>query len=145
MGTVDDLTRALTYCGFHVRPWKGERVYLAGYGRDIKAYLTPDATKGVLPADGWHLTVTSSWRMPRYNGLRCKGVKHAILTDLFVAGLISAPPPPRWQDVDLEAPLSRRPTIKRFDPEAPPALTVLWPQRRSRDPYAALRALHEQR
>lgn len=140
---LDHLCTILSACGFNARLWKGFRIYLSGYGRDIKAYLQTDAAPGPLPADGFRLVVTSSWNAPRYNGLRCKGVKHAILEDLFAARLISAPPPLRWQDVELDAPQATRRPIRPYLPASPqpPEETPL-PARQSRDPYAALRALH---
>jgi len=151
MLAFDELAAALAYCGFNVRRWKGERLYLSGYGRDISAYLETAAPPGPAPADGYRLVVTSSWRAPRHNGLRCKGVKHALLCDLFAAGLIGAPPPPSWQDVILDAPQSERPAIRRYAAKAAalqdvtraesPTLRSL-PARRQRDPYAELRALH---
>jgi hypothetical protein len=158
----DDLCEALVYCGFRVRRWKGERLYLGGYGRDISAYLEPDCGGGPSPADGYRLVVTSSWRAARYNGLRCKGVKHAIWGDLYRAALVSAPPPVDWQGVTLDEASAVRPLIRPY--AAKPAAiageagmvfgvagresrceiskTAHWPARRERDPYAPLRALH---
>ncbi|MBL8558141.1 MAG: hypothetical protein JNM47_05435 [Hyphomonadaceae bacterium] len=148
--SIEDLAAILSACGLTVRLWKGQRLYLSGYGRDIKAYLAPQGD-GPLPADGYALTVTSSWNMPRYNGLRCKGVKHAILEDLFLAGVISAPPPADWKQVQLEAPHSMRPPIipyagaftkegdtREMAPTPPP-------HRHPRDPYAVLRDMHQKR
>jgi hypothetical protein len=64
---------------------------------------------------------------------------------LFAAGLISAPPPQRWQDVQLDAPKAARPPIIRYEGVCTPAFvaTMRFPDRRARDPYAALRALHQ--
>lgn len=121
------------------------RLYISGYGRDIKAYLCIADEGGPLPADGCSLVVTSNWSAPRYNGLRCKGVKHAILEDLFAARLISTPPPLRWQDVELDAPQAKRPVIRPFAPqdETRDRAEVSLPTRHPRDPYEALRALHD--
>ena len=143
---TDELCRALRVCGFDARSWRGQRIYIRGYGRDIKAWLSgePDTT-GILPADAWRLAVTSSWRAALQNGLRCKGVKHAILSDLHVAGLISVEPPARWQDVVLDAPHAVRSPITRYEGGcvvASPADVMRFPERRPRDPYAALRAFH---
>ncbi|MFZ4602984.1 MAG: hypothetical protein ACOYM8_11050 [Caulobacterales bacterium] len=95
------LAAIMTACGFSVRVWRDARVYLNGYGRDVRAYLEPRTLDPQAPAADAKLVVSSTWQAPRYNGLRCKGVKHAILKDLWTAQLISAPPPERWQDVTL--------------------------------------------
>lgn len=106
---AEALAAIMTSCGFSVRVWRGQRVYLDGYGRDINAYLAPLDLDSAFPADKAKLVVRSSWQAHRYNGLRCKGVKHAIWKDLFQACLVSAPPPERWQDVPLadDAPVAR--------------------------------------
>ena len=147
--SIDDLDQILSACGFSSRLWKGQRLYISGYGRDIKAYLQPDKMRGPLPADGYSLSVTSNWSAPRFNGLRCKGVMHAILQDLYRAGLISQEPPHRWQDVELGTGQGSRPVIQRY---AGPQIEVVTkpkqadrapPPRQPFDPYAALRALHQ--
>jgi hypothetical protein len=149
--TLEDLSSILSACGFSVRTWKGQRLYLSGYGRDIKAYLHPATPHGPLPADGFALVVTSSWNMPRYNGLRCKGVKHAILEDLFLAGVISTSPPPDWKQVTLDAPHAARPAIIPYadamtcGASAKCAAIGAPPARHGRDPYAPLRAMHQRR
>lgn len=114
---VDELARILIACGFDARVWRGQRVYLGGYGRDISAYLEPRGLSAEFPADGARLDVRSSWQAARYNGLRCKGVKHEILKDLWRARLISTPPPERWQDVSLADALAVRPLIRPFEPQ----------------------------
>lgn len=152
---LEELADILSACGLSVRLWKGQRLYLSGYGRDIKAYLAPRSGGGPLPADSYALTVTSSWNMPRYNGLRCKGVKHAILEDLFLAGVISTPPPADWKQVELEAPHAVRNSIiphasalpkvahaYEADVEESPTPP---PHRHPRDPYAVLRDMHQKR
>lgn len=152
---LEELASILSVCGLSVRLWKGQRLYLSGYGRDIKAYLAPQGGDGPLPADSYALTVTSSWNMPRYNGLRCKGVKHAILEDLFLAGVISTPPPADWKQVALEAPhAARQPIIPYAGASLRGAETCEAssnvapsppPHRHPRDPYAVLRDLHQKR
>ncbi len=138
------LSEILSVCGFNARLYRGGRIYISGYGRDIKAYLHQKGGDGPLPADGYALDVSSSWRAAQYNGLRCKGVKHAILEDLYAARLISTPPPRRWQDVTLDAPLAARRTITPFvSPRDRGAVAnVDFPERQERDPYAALREVH---
>jgi hypothetical protein len=99
---ADSLAAMLLAHGFRAKAYHGSRVYLDGYGRDVKAWLEPGAS-GELPADGAFLHVRSSWRS-HLNGLRCKGVKHAILTDLYAAGFLSSPPPEDWRRVRLDEP-----------------------------------------
>lgn len=142
---IEDLCRILRACGFDASSWRGQRIYIRGYGRDIKAWLSPGPDAGgSLPVDAFRLIVTSTWRAALHNGLRCKGVKHAILCDLYAAGLMSAAPPARWQDVVLDTPHAVRPPISRYDGgcEAGSSVsTMRFPDRRPHDPYAALRAL----
>jgi hypothetical protein len=119
--TLAMLAQRLTAAGFSVRPWRDQRLYLAGYGPCIKAYLEPPKAPGAKPCDGARLVVQSSWSS-KHSALHAKGVKHAVLQDLFAAGLLSAPPPSRWQDV----PLDDRPQLRRIisasaeDESAPP-------------------------
>lgn len=100
----------MTRCGFTVRPWRS-RLYLDGYGRDISAYVEMALEPGAAPLDGAMLTVVSNWRS-RHNGLRCKGVKHAILSDLYRAELVSEAPPAHWRDVPLERAKETRPIVR---------------------------------
>lgn len=140
---IDALSEILSACGFNVRLYRGGRLYISGYGKDIKAYLHEGPILGPLPADGYALSVSSTWRAAQYNGLRCKGVKHAILEDLYTARLITAPPPRRWQDVELEAPHGARRAIQPYMPSMPRVSeTDTLPARHPLDPYAALRAAH---
>lgn len=110
------LAEALTYCGFQLRVWRDQRVYLQGYGRDITAYLEPRACDGQRLADGARLDVRSNWQAAKHNGLRCKGVKHSILKDLWAARLISEPPPEKWQDVMLSEPRPDGGAIRPYEP-----------------------------
>jgi hypothetical protein len=113
------LAITLRQCGFDADAWKGERVYLSGYGPAVRAYLTipslPLDRAGARPCDGANLVVTSFWKSTK-SGLHAKGVKHAILMDLHAAGLISEAPPARWQDVALEAPLGARRAVRVLKP-----------------------------
>lgn len=102
---IADLMRR---CGFQVRAWRGTRLYIDGYGRDISAYLAPPIEPGAAPLDHCPLIVRSNWRAPNHNGLRCKGVKHAMLSDLYRAELISVPPPAHWRDVPLDTREAKR-------------------------------------
>lgn len=112
---AETLAAIMTGCGFSVRLWRGRRVYLDGYGRDVSAYLEPLAADPSFPADAAKLVVRSSWQAHRYNGLRCKGVKHAIWKDLYEAKLISAPPPERWQDVAVTDEAPGRRTLRPYE------------------------------
>lgn len=113
------LAATLLQCGLDAEAWKGERVYLSGYGTAVRAYLTipslPLDQLGARPCDGANLVVTSFWKSTK-SGLHAKGVKHAILSDLYAAGLISEAPPARWQDVALDAPLGARRSIRALKP-----------------------------
>lgn len=94
------LAARLEACGLRVSVWRDKRVYLHGYyGRDIRAYVEPLADQS--NADGAHIVVESNWRSPQQS-LRCKSVKHAILSDLYTAGVLSSPPPADWRAVTLE-------------------------------------------
>jgi hypothetical protein len=118
---ASSLAAVLRRCGFDAETWKGERVYLAGYGPAVRAYLTlpslPSRATGLRPCDGARLVVTSFWKSTK-SGLHAKGVKHAILCDLHRAGLISQEPPERWQDVSLDDSAEGKRVIRRFGADA---------------------------
>lgn len=101
-GWTTNIVELMRRCGFHVRAWREARIYIDGYGRDISAYLEPPSEPGAAPLDNCPLIVRSNWRAPNHNGLRCKGVKHQMLTDLFKAELILTPPPDDWRHVLLD-------------------------------------------
>ena len=107
------LAAILAQCGFDVQSWKGERIYLSGYGQSVRAYLTPPSLPGGRPCDGAGLVVTSFWKSAK-SALHAKGVKHAILKDLHTAGLMSERPPARWQDVSLDAAPAAKRHIRPF-------------------------------
>jgi hypothetical protein len=100
-----DLAARLTAAGFKVRLWRDRRVYIQGYGRDIRAYIEPGASTTL---DDARIDITTSWRS-HHATMHCKGVKHALLSDLFDAGLLDTPPPDHWRLVRIED----RPRIKR--------------------------------
>lgn len=106
--SLAELAEHLVRGGFRAKLYGVNRIYIAGYGRDISAWLTSPTSQAPSvaspsSADGLFLYVSSSWRSP-HNGLRCKGVKHAILTDLHAAGFLSSPPPGDWRRVMLDEP-----------------------------------------
>lgn len=88
--------------GFRVRCWKSRRVYVQGYGRDVTAYIEPSDASATT-ADASRIIVSSNWRSP-HAGLRCKGIKHALLRDLYAVGLLSERPPDDWKQVSLDDP-----------------------------------------
>jgi hypothetical protein len=94
--------------GFRVRLWRERRVYVSGYGKDVSCAIEPVADAKTL--DDAVITVSSTWRSP-HAGLRCKGVKHTLLWDLFALGLLSQKPPRDWQAVKLDdrPPVARAP------------------------------------
>lgn len=104
--------------GFRVRLWQERRVYVSGYGKDISCAIEPVAGDRTL--DKAVITVRSTWRSP-HAGLRCKGVKHTLLWDLYALGLLTETPPRDWQAVKMD----ERPVVTRviLDPE--PAF--VWP------------------
>ncbi len=107
---IEALTEALNANGFSAKIWKGSRIYLNGYGKDISAYITLDwpdapATDGRL-FDGCALKVfsnadqTGAWKVNR-----AKQVKHNIMTALYdegngITGYFE-PPCATWQEVIL--------------------------------------------
>ena len=89
--------------------WKDRRIYLNGFGRDIKAYFHWDFetqsephhpqedlfTFSTLSVFSNCQTQTHKWRVNR-----AKQVKHGILMDLKNAGLLESCPE-NWEDVIL--------------------------------------------
>lgn len=104
--TAAQVAKAMTAAGFSVRLWRDTRIYVHGYGCDITASIEP--LEGAT-LDAARIDIKTSWRSPHAT-LRCKGVKHALLVDLFDAGLLAAPPPDHWRQVRVED----RPRIKRI-------------------------------
>lgn len=97
---------ALRTAGFQVRCWRDKRLYLIGYGRDIQAWIEHDDAR--IDADA--LRISTTWRS-RHAAARCKSVKHAILCDLYAAGLLAKAPPDHWRDLSLPSrtPATRTP------------------------------------
>jgi hypothetical protein len=94
--TAEKLFQRMKLSGFRVSLWRERRIYVQGHGRDIRAYIEP--VPDMPNADGARIVVESTWRSPQ-NALRCKSIKHAILSDLFEAELLTTPPPESWRDV----------------------------------------------
>lgn len=115
----------LAHFGVTVTLWRGKRVYLSGYGRDINAWIEPRdrLPTDARPADGALIQVTSTWKSTR-NALHCKGIKHMILHDLYNAGLLTHRPPEIWQKVALE---DRRPVTVHVPSSARDEEPFVWP------------------
>lgn len=104
---AERLANFLEAHGLRVKLWRERRVYVFGYGRDVSCAIEPIPGEPTL--DRARILVTSNWRSPHV-GLRCKGVKHALLQDLFGLGLLSAAPPDDWRRVQLDD----RPAVPRL-------------------------------
>jgi hypothetical protein len=89
---IEALTAALNAAALPAKAWKGKRIYLNGYGRDISAYITLDdpdreAVEGRL-FDGCALKVYSNCdsQSGLWRANRAKQVKHDIMTTLYGDG-----------------------------------------------------------
>jgi hypothetical protein len=111
MTQIEALTAALNTAGFTAKAWKGTRIYLNGYGRDISAYITMDepgaeAEEGRL-FDGCALKVYSNCdsQPGAWRANRAKQVKHDIMTSLYADGhgitAYLGPVCATWQEVIL--------------------------------------------
>ncbi|MBI1256569.1 MAG: hypothetical protein GC204_03775 [Chloroflexi bacterium] len=109
------LADRLARYGFRVRLWNDRRIYLAGYGREISAYIEPLAGDDPM-LDGARIVVESRWRSSKA-ALHAKGVKHAILKDLHDAGILSERPPDDWRKIRLDDPRPGRPLAAKSDLE----------------------------
>jgi hypothetical protein len=104
------LAARLNEAGFKACIWKASRIYLNGYGRDMKCCIMfddPDADAATLTGpmglfDGAALKVYSNadqshaWLVNR-----AKQVKHVIMLQLEEAGVITGPVCETWQEVIL--------------------------------------------
>lgn len=108
---IEALSAAMNAAGLTTKAWKGTRIYVNGYGRDISAYITIDepeseAVEGRL-FDGCALRVYSNCdsQSGAWRANRAKQVKHDIMTTLYAdgqgvtayLGLVCA----TWQEVIL--------------------------------------------
>ena len=102
---IDALEEALKEAGFKARQWKGFRIYLNGYGRDIKAYIELDEPDAAAPEDlyeGCVLKVFSNAaQSTRWRVNRAKQVKHDIALRLNAVGITTGPVCEHWQDIIL--------------------------------------------
>ena len=87
-----ELTAKLNTSGLKANIWKGFRVYLNGYGRDIKAYFEfddSDSRDWVDVMDGVALKVYSNANQSnRWKIERAKEVKYQIMNQLKRAGIV---------------------------------------------------------
>lgn len=111
---IQALADALTRAKFSANIWapKGKdasRIYLNGYGKDIKAYLAFDNAETAAEAfdggdlmAGARLCVWSNCEESR-NWLinRAKEVKHTIMLELYHNDICTYKPCKRWQDIEL--------------------------------------------
>lgn len=116
------LANLLEARGFQVRVWKEKRVYIDGYGHDIRAFIEPSPADHDGCIDRAIIDVRSTWRSP-LAGMRAKGVKHELLMDLYRSGFLTKAPPENWKDVTLD----RRVVHPRLEPPAEQPLPFDWP------------------
>lgn len=101
---IEKLDDNLSMAGFKTGLWKGIRIYINGYGKDIKAWIEfdyPFSTDFSNPYDGCSLRVFSNTSQHK-NWLiaRAKKVKFKIMNDMKEAGIITEVCS-RWKDVNL--------------------------------------------
>jgi len=107
MTKIVALYAALEAAEFRASIWRDRRIYINGFGRDIKAYIELDNPADEADTtrlfDGAALRVYSNcdsqpaiWRMNR-----AKQVKHELMERLHASGITAylGPPCARWQDV----------------------------------------------
>lgn len=118
--TIEALAQELRECGIPAKVWNDGKLFIDGYGRQLKISVSISEF-GARPLDHATITVTTSWKSTKA-GLYCKGVKHALLVDLHLAGFISHAPPDDWRKVVLdERPKIRVVTRRTEDVDAPDA------------------------
>ena len=113
MRQIDELEKFLNDNGFSAKQWKLGRIYLNGYGKDIKAFIEmddPDTEDFETVYDGCQIKVYSNANQ-HYNWIknRQKQIKHSIALKLDDSGLLKqvsdsynqkhSPAPENWQDM----------------------------------------------
>jgi hypothetical protein len=113
MRQIDKLERFLNDNGFSARQWKYGRIYLNGFGKDIKAFVEmdiPDCEDFTTVYDGCKVEVYSNANQS-YTWIknRQKQVRHSIALKLEESGLLKqvsesynqkhSPVPENWQDM----------------------------------------------
>lgn len=97
---IEALAQELRECGIPAKVWNEGKLFIDGYGRQLKISVSLSEL-GPRPLDHATITVTTSWKSTKA-GLYCKGVKHALLVDLYLAGFTSTSPPDDWRKVVLD-------------------------------------------
>ena len=102
---IEKLEAKLQDEGFDAKIWK-DRIYLNGYGKDIKAFITFDAPFEVSEEDimaGTKVNVYTN--APNVDGKwainRRKQVLHTIAEELYETEIIKVEPPEDWREMIL--------------------------------------------
>ena len=100
------LTDTLNSSGFTARLWEKHgytRIYLSGYGKDIKAHVELDDPESEATDDLWYgarLSVSSRASAPgKWIANRVKQVKHGIMCKLSESKIVDCEVCEDWRDV----------------------------------------------
>ena len=100
------LTDTLNSSGFTARLWEKHgdtRIYLSGYGKDIKAHVELDDPESEATDDLWYgarLSVSSRASAPgKWIANRVKQVKHGIMCRLSESKIVDCEVCEDWRDV----------------------------------------------
>ena len=100
---IEALKGELIEAGFKAAIWQGRRVYLNGYGRDVKAWIEPEVPDAPAPNDiyaGCSLKVFSNCdQSHKWLVNRAKQMKHLIMQQLADSGIVKDEICQSWQDV----------------------------------------------
>lgn len=104
MKQIEALNEKLNKIGFKAKIWQDRRIYINGFERTLKAYITfdnPQSEDYSNLFEGAALCVFSDCesQTTRWNVNRSKQVKHRIMRELKDADLISVDVPENWEDV----------------------------------------------
>jgi hypothetical protein len=122
--SFEKLADELRACGIAAKVWNDGKIFIDGYGRQLKISVTP-SEGGSRPLDMAVIHVTSTWKSTKA-ALYCKGAKHALLGDLYLAGFISAPPPDDWRKVVLDERPPLRVITRHFEEDAPDSFEITY-------------------
>ena len=110
MRQIDAMCAKLNAEGFEAKTWKDQRIYLNGYGRDIKAYITFDDPTHDLNVEDESDTLFAGCGLKVYSDCeqsrswlinRAKQVKHSIMLRLNELNIIPWEVCKNWQEVIL--------------------------------------------
>ncbi len=99
---IEAMHKALRAAGINANIYKGQRVYLNGFGKDITAYITfdePDATEWSELYSGCALKVFTDAGGGKWAINRRQDVMHEIGTKLHRAGITSFAPAENPRDM----------------------------------------------